>query len=59
MANTTTCKDCGKEVSNEAQKCPHCGANGPAFKPIPVSGMILVIVAPLIGVFLAALLGLY
>ena len=23
---TKNCKDCGKEVSTSAQKCPHCGS---------------------------------
>lgn len=24
-----TCKDCGKQFSTDAKKCPHCGANAP------------------------------
>lgn len=27
------CKECGKEVSNKADKCPHCGISSPATKP--------------------------
>ncbi|MDB4786762.1 zf-TFIIB domain-containing protein [Planctomycetaceae bacterium] len=26
---TSFCSDCGKEVSNRAQTCPHCGGPGP------------------------------
>lgn len=27
-----TCKDCKKKFSNDAKRCPHCGANKPAVK---------------------------
>ena len=27
------CKECGREVSNTARKCPHCGIDNPAIGP--------------------------
>lgn len=27
---TKPCRDCGREVSPTAKKCPHCGASWPA-----------------------------
>lgn len=41
--NLTNCKDCGREISKRADKCPHCGApteivsqEGEKEKPITV-----------------------
>lgn len=36
----TKCKECGKEVSNTAGKCPNCGAK--VAKPLGVAGWLLV-----------------
>lgn len=36
------CKECGKEISNKAEACPHCGA-----KPYKASGCFVVILAVL------------
>ncbi len=33
----TTCRDCKKEVSTAAEKCPHCGAAKPARSKKPMS----------------------
>lgn len=33
----TKCKECGKEISNKAEACPHCGA-----KPYKASGCLVV-----------------
>lgn len=35
------CRECGKEVSDEAKACPHCGASRPVKTPIGVFGMLL------------------
>lgn len=32
------CKECGKEVSTQAQKCPHCGVTKPAIKGRVITG---------------------
>lgn len=44
----TKCKECGKEVSESAGKCPHCGAK--VKKPV---GPVGVIVAALVLAFVA------
>ena len=31
-----TCSDCGKEYSDSAEKCPHCGNPSPANKVIMI-----------------------
>ncbi|MBI3096371.1 MAG: zinc ribbon domain-containing protein [Rhodocyclales bacterium] len=36
------CKECGKEISNKADVCPHCGA-----KPYKASGCFVVVLAAL------------
>lgn len=28
------CRECGKEVSRKAEKCPHCGVKWPAGRPL-------------------------
>lgn len=38
----TKCKECGKEISNKAEACPHCGA-----KPYKASGCFVVVLAAL------------
>jgi hypothetical protein len=38
----TKCKECGKEISNKADACPHCG-----HKPTQYSGCFLVVIASL------------
>jgi hypothetical protein len=32
-----SCRECGREVSTEAQICPHCSVGRPAAKPTAVS----------------------
>lgn len=56
----TTCQECGKDVSDQARACPHCGTPGPADASpsprklprwvIPAAGVALVALAALIGV---------
>ena len=48
------CKDCKKEFSTDAKKCPHCGANKPRTKSEGVALFVflvffLVLVAGLVG----------
>ncbi len=33
IVSLVKCKECGKEVSNTARKCPHCGVANPAIGP--------------------------
>lgn len=56
---TQACADCGKEVSENAEKCPHCGADGPKEKEeFPLMLYIVgVIIAPLVVVFLLGMAG--
>ena len=49
----TACRECGKEVSNKAKSCPHCGAKNPGRKKPKGIGWgpgCLIIIA-LFGVF--------
>ncbi len=32
------CRECGKEVSSEAETCPHCGIKKPVVPPMPFRG---------------------
>ena len=34
----TTCRECKKEVSDSAEKCPHCGVAAPAAPPAARAG---------------------
>jgi predicted amidophosphoribosyltransferase len=45
-----SCSECGKEVSDSAQKCPHCGAYNPTNSFFYSCGGIL------LGFFLLCLL---
>jgi DNA-directed RNA polymerase subunit RPC12/RpoP len=44
----TTCKECGKEVSDTAKTCPHCGAR----QRQKTSILIKIIAVPLVGFLL-------
>lgn len=35
------CKDCKKEFSSDAKRCPHCGAKKPATKAESAFGWIV------------------
>lgn len=50
MAGLTTCPACSKEVSNVAEKCPHCGH---PIKPKKSSGCLIAmgVVFVLVGLF--------
>lgn len=39
----TKCKECGKEVSNKAKVCPHCGIKNPGLKMKEVIGGLAII----------------
>lgn len=43
------CRECGKEVSTEAQSCPHCGCAQPVKKSISALGWVAVIAVGLIA----------
>ena len=47
MTNLKKCKDCGKEISKSADRCPHCGAKPPGCG----SFICLLIVALAISIF--------
>ncbi len=47
----TTCKECGKEVSDSAKTCPHCGIKSPGASS---KDMLIGIGALVVLVFLAA-----
>ena len=38
-----TCKDCGKEYSNSAKSCPHCGAANPKLVGLKIAQLVAVI----------------
>ena len=42
----TKCKECGKEVSTSAKKCPHCGVSNP--NPSKTNIIILIVVVLII-----------
>ena len=45
------CKECEKEVSSKAKKCPHCGVDNPTSKPgDALKGFILIFVVILLVV---------
>ncbi len=46
-----TCRECGKEISSRADKCPHCG-----YRRSRVLTGCLLIVLPLVIVYLLALM---
>ena len=46
------CKECGREVSSSARKCPHCGVPGPGV-------VISKTVWQVLGVLLAIAVGLF
>lgn len=50
------CKECKKEISTQADACPHCGAKPFKFKPYKPSGCFIVI---LVGLGAIAFAGLY
>lgn len=35
------CRECGKEVSDEAARCPYCGIARPVRKPVGAAGILL------------------
>lgn len=39
----TTCKECKKEVSEKAKKCPHCGINKPYIKKMDAKGTLFAV----------------
>lgn len=69
MNNLKPCKTCGREVSTNASKCPHCGEVNPTTPPpkpfseqstvekgISVTAYIIVIIICIVvGIFILAL----
>lgn len=47
----TKCKECGKDVSTKADKCPHCGAKGPGGKGNILGGIFFI--AIIVGLVMA------
>lgn len=45
------CRECGKEVSNSAKKCPHCGIDSPAMSPVKAAFILIMIVVGLVWFF--------
>lgn len=41
----TNCRECGKEVSRDAPKCPHCGAQDPYLTKTQNTVYLLIITA--------------
>lgn len=52
----TTCTDCGREISSDAQTCPHCGATTATSAKGTIVGC-LGVVAIAIGTTIGALAG--
>ena len=48
------CGECGKEVSTEAQSCPHCGykKRGRSILTILIAVIFVVVVLPIIGLMI-------
>jgi len=46
-----TCKECGKEISSKAKKCPHCGAKqkGGLLKKLLIGFGIIIIIAAIVN----------
>lgn len=45
------CKECGKEVSNTAKICPHCGKKNPAIEELSDKTMRIIWIMSIIIVF--------
>jgi hypothetical protein len=54
-SNLKPCPDCGREVSKNAAKCPHCGTGLGAFKPLMLGIMFGLIGIVVVGVLLIGL----
>ncbi len=46
------CKECGHEISSEAEKCPNCGK-----KPAKLSGCLIIVIIAVVGIIIAHLFG--
>ena len=60
------CTECGKEISNKAPICPHCGIvrkkmipNQGSWISVILACIIIEIGVPFIGVFIASIIGVY
>lgn len=53
------CKECGKEISDKASKCPNCGCKIHNNKIIPIIIIVSVVVLAIIGVIGAAYISSY
>jgi hypothetical protein len=47
------CAECGKEISSQAQTCPHCGYGSKSALRAPIGNSILKIIVAVIIVLLA------
>ena len=48
------CKDCGNNISDNAQKCPHCGSEAPfglMYKLAMQVGLVIILGAMTFGLF--------
>ena len=45
----TQCKECKKEVSPSAEKCPHCGEKNPAIKT-PILGLLIMAIIIIVAI---------
>lgn len=50
----TRCRECGKEVSSSATKCPHCGCKNPGLSQNANSIIFLIalVIAVIVGVYM-------